>query len=52
VSQEVYSFNKKPYEKPRLIVYGDIRAMTHAGTVMAGQLDGSINAMGNPQKTS
>jgi hypothetical protein len=46
VSEEVYSFKKKPYEKPRLIVYGDIRVMTQAVSTAGGQLDGMINAMG------
>ena len=52
MSEEVYSFKKKPYEKPRLIVYGDIRVMTQAVSTMGGQLDGTINAMGNPRKTN
>jgi hypothetical protein len=34
--------SKKPYEKPVLMVYGDIRSMTQARSFAAGNLDGKM----------
>ena len=34
--------SKKPYEKPALLVYGDIRSMTQARSFAAGNLDGKM----------
>ena len=33
---------KKPYEKPVLSVYGDIRTLTQSRSFMAGNLDGGM----------
>ena len=33
---------KKPYEKPVLLVYGDIRSMTQARSFTASRLDGKM----------
>jgi hypothetical protein len=35
-------YGKKPYEKPVLRVYGDIRTMTRSRSLAAGQLDGKM----------
>jgi hypothetical protein len=32
--------SKKPYHRPRLLVYGDLRTLTQASTVM-GKMDGA-----------
>lgn len=37
---------KKPYQAPRLIVYGDVRTLTRQGGPHT-QKDGSNNARGN-----
>jgi len=34
------TYEKKPYEKPVLRVYGDIRTMTQARSFMGGHNDG------------
>ena len=34
--------SKKPYEKPVLLVYGDIRSMTQARSFTASRLDGKM----------
>ena len=36
------AYEKKPYEKPVLRVYGDIRTMTQARSFAAGNLDGKM----------
>ena len=36
------TYEKKPYEKPVLRVYGDIRTMTQARSFAAGNLDGKM----------
>jgi hypothetical protein len=41
---------KKPYEKPVLRVYGDIRAITHAVASAMGNKDGQM-ALGMNLKT-
>ena len=36
------AYEKKPYEKPVLRVYGDIRTMTQSHASMAGNIDGMM----------
>jgi hypothetical protein len=52
LSEKINSFDKKPYVEPRLIVYGDIQVITQAVNMVAGALDGGVNAMGGLQKTN
>lgn len=48
---EARLFDKKPYRKPRIIVYGDFRLMTQNVNMKAGQFDGGFNSMGGARKT-
>ena len=41
------AYEKKPYEKPVLRVYGDIRTMTQAHVAGRGNLDGKMFARMN-----
>ena len=41
---------RKPYERPRLEVYGDIREITDANTKTGGSFDGAVH--GTTDKTS
>jgi hypothetical protein len=43
---------KKPYQSPRLSVYGDIRILTQTVNMVGGQLDGGTNMMGGLLKTA
>lgn len=52
MTEETHICNKKSYEAPRLIVYGDIRVITQAVNMAAGALDGATNAMGGLLKTN
>jgi hypothetical protein len=52
VSEKIHSCDKKPYEEPRLIVYGDMQLITQAVNMMAGALDGGTNANGGFLKTN
>ena len=41
------AYGKKPYEKPVLRAYGDIRTMTQAHVANVGNLDGKMFARMN-----